>query len=127
MIKGGYAGKLLFINLTNGIIDARPLSEEIAAKFIGGYGLGARILYEIMKKGMDPLGPESVLGFVGGPLNATSAFFGGRYSVVCGGHYRVKEGKWPLAEAARPEYETLWTAYKLQKIFSKPLAGIKRP
>jgi aldehyde:ferredoxin oxidoreductase len=83
MIKGGYAGKLLFVNLTTGAIDERPLSEEIAVKFIGGYGIGARILYEMMKKGADPLGPDSVLGFVGGPLNATSALFGGRYAVVC--------------------------------------------
>jgi aldehyde:ferredoxin oxidoreductase len=83
MIKGGYAGKLLFVNLTNGAIDAKPLSEEIAAKFLGGYGIGARILYEMMKKGADPLGPDSVLGFASGPLNATSALFGGRYTVVC--------------------------------------------
>ena len=83
MITGGYAGKLLFIDLTNGTIDEKPLSEEIAANYIGGYGIGARILYEIMKKGAEPLGPENVLGFVSGPLNATSAFFGGRYAVVC--------------------------------------------
>ena len=41
MIKGGYAGKLLFIDLTSGVIDERPLPEEIAAKFVGGYGIGA--------------------------------------------------------------------------------------
>ncbi len=83
MIKGGYAGKLLFVDLTNGAMDERPLSEEIAVKFVGGYGIGARILYEIMKKGADPLGPDNVLGFVSGPLNATNALFGGRYTVVC--------------------------------------------
>jgi aldehyde:ferredoxin oxidoreductase len=83
MIKGGYAGKLLFVNLTNGAIDAKPLSEEIAVQFVGGYGIGALILYEMMKKGSDPLGPDSVLGFVSGPLNATSALFGGRVMVVC--------------------------------------------
>jgi aldehyde:ferredoxin oxidoreductase len=83
MIKGGYTGKLLFVNLTDGAIDEKPLSEEIAARFIGGYGIGARILYETMKKGADPLGPDNVLGFMSGPLNATSALFGGRYTVVC--------------------------------------------
>ena len=36
-----------------------------------------------MKKGADPLGPDSVIGFVSGPLNATGALFGGRYMVVC--------------------------------------------
>jgi aldehyde:ferredoxin oxidoreductase len=59
MIKGGYAGKLLFIDLTNGTIDEKPLSEEIATKFVGGYGIGARILYGIMKKGANPFGPDS--------------------------------------------------------------------
>lgn len=83
MVKGGYAGKLLYIDLTDGMIDEKPLSEEIAAKFVGGYGIGARILYETMKKGVDPLGPDNILGFVSGPLNATNAFFGGRYAVVC--------------------------------------------
>jgi aldehyde:ferredoxin oxidoreductase len=83
MIKGGYAGKLLFVNLSDGIIIEKPLSEEMAVQFVGGYGLGARILYEMMKKGADPLGPDSVLGFISGPLNATSALFGGRYVVVC--------------------------------------------
>jgi aldehyde:ferredoxin oxidoreductase len=53
MIKGGYAGKLLYVNLTDGTIDDKPLSEDIAAKFIGGYGIGARILYKTMKKGVD--------------------------------------------------------------------------
>ena len=83
MIRGGYAGKLLFVDLTHGTVDERALSEEIAAKYIGGYGIGARILYGMMKKGADPLGPDNVLGFVSGPLNATSAFFGGRYAAVC--------------------------------------------
>jgi len=83
MIRGGYAGKLLFVDLTSRAIDQRPLSEEIAAKFVGGYGIGARILYESMHKGSDPLGPDNMLGFVSGPLNATSALFGGRYAVVC--------------------------------------------
>jgi aldehyde:ferredoxin oxidoreductase len=58
MILGGYAGKLLFVDLTDGAINELPLSDSIASKFVGGYGIGARILYEIMKKGADPLGPQ---------------------------------------------------------------------
>jgi aldehyde:ferredoxin oxidoreductase len=83
MIKGGYAGKLLFVDLTHAAIEEKQLSEELATQFLGGYGIGARTLYERMKKGADPLGPDSVLGFVTGPLNATGALFGGRYTVVC--------------------------------------------
>jgi len=80
---GGYAGKLLFVDLTKGTYEERPLSEQMARDFIGGYGIGARVLYDMMKPGVNPLGPESVLGFISGPLDGTGALFGGRYTVVC--------------------------------------------
>lgn len=79
----GYTGKMLFVNLSNGEIEVKELSQEIAKNFIGGAGLGAKILYDEMPPHTDPLGPDSMIGFVGGPLNNTSAFFGGRYTVVC--------------------------------------------
>ncbi len=82
-MKGGYAGKLLFVDLTKGTYEERALSEELAKDFIGGYGFGARILYDMMRPGVDPLGPDNVIGFVSGPLNGTGALFGGRYMVVC--------------------------------------------
>jgi aldehyde:ferredoxin oxidoreductase len=82
-MKGGYAGKLLFVDLTKGTYEERGLSEDMARDFIGGYGIGARVLYDMMKPGVDPLGPGNVLGFISGPLNATGALFGGRYTVVC--------------------------------------------
>jgi aldehyde:ferredoxin oxidoreductase len=81
-MKGGYVGKLLFVNLTDGTTRAEALSEDMARKFIGGYGIGSRVLYNMMKPGAEALGPDSVLGFVTGPLNGTGALFGGRYTVV---------------------------------------------
>ena len=82
-MKGGYVGKLLFVDLTKGTLKGKALSEELAKNFIGGYGIGARLLYDRMKPGADPLGPDNMLGFISGPLNGTGAFFGGRYTVVC--------------------------------------------
>lgn len=82
-MTGGYNGKMLFVDLTKGNIEAKELTEDLGRKFIGGYGIGARVLYDMMKPGTDPLGPDNVLGFVTGPLNATGALFGGRYMVVC--------------------------------------------
>lgn len=82
-MKGGYAGKLLFVDLTKGTIEERELAEDLAKNFIGGYGIGVRILYDMMKPGADPLGPDNVLGFITGPLTGTGAFFGSRYTVVC--------------------------------------------
>ena len=82
-MKGGYAGKLLFVDLTKGTLEEKTLSEEMAKDFVGGYGIGARILYDMMKPGVDPLSPDNILGFISGPLNGSGAFFGGRYTVVC--------------------------------------------
>ena len=78
----GYAGKLLFVNLSTGKIDIRPLKEEDAKNFLGGPALGAKILYDEMPAKADVFGEESMIGFVTGPLNDAKAFYGGRYTVV---------------------------------------------
>jgi aldehyde:ferredoxin oxidoreductase len=82
-MTGGYAGKIAFVDLTTGEIKAEKLDETLARDFIGGQGLGARILYERQKKGVDPLGPENILGFTTGPLTGTKTPTGGRYMAVC--------------------------------------------
>src|SRR5512136_1200304 len=79
----GYAGKLLFVDLSKGTLREEPLAEAMARNFIGGYGLGARVLYSMMKPGADALGPDNVLGIVTGPVTGTDANFSGRHTVVC--------------------------------------------
>jgi aldehyde:ferredoxin oxidoreductase len=79
---GGYAGKILFIDLPTGTIKEESPPEKVYRDFIGGIGLGIRMLYERMKPKADPLGPENMLGFVTGPLTATPTPGSGRYTVV---------------------------------------------
>lgn len=79
----GYAGKLLFVDLTTKTSEVRDLSPDLARDFIGGPALGAKILYNEMPANTPPFAPESVLGFVSGPANGMGAFLGGRYTVVC--------------------------------------------
>ena len=81
-MTGGYAGKILMVDLTAGTIKEESPSEETYRQCIGGTGLGARVLYERMKPGANPLGPENMLGFVTGPLTATSIPGSGRFTVV---------------------------------------------
>ncbi len=82
-MAGGYAGKIGFVDLTTDEIKIETLDEGLARDFIGGQGIGARILFERQKKGVDPLGPESYLGFTTGPLTGTKVPTGGRYMAVC--------------------------------------------
>jgi aldehyde:ferredoxin oxidoreductase len=79
----GYGGKVAFVDLSRGEIREERLDEGMARGFIGGYGLGVRVLFERMKKGVDPLGVENTLGFTTGPLTGTKTPTGGRYMAVC--------------------------------------------
>jgi aldehyde:ferredoxin oxidoreductase len=81
-VTAGYMGKLLFVNLSAGEIKEETPDEGLYRDFIGGYGLGARVLYRHQHGGVDPLGAENTLGLVTGPLTGTPAPFGCRYVAV---------------------------------------------
>lgn len=78
---GGYAGKILRVDLSTGKISEQRLDEKIAFNFLGGRGYAARILYEELKPGIDALGAENKLIFMTGPLTGTGFPGAGRTSV----------------------------------------------
>ena len=78
----GYMGKILTVDLSNKKVEFESPDDSLYADFMGGYGLGARILFSRQKGGIDPLAAESILGFVTGTLTGTPAFFGLRFMVV---------------------------------------------
>jgi len=78
----GYAGKLLRINLTEGKVTTEEIAPEILRKFLGGVGYGAKLLYDEMPAGIDPLGSENELVFTTGPLTGTRAP-GSGFAEVC--------------------------------------------
>lgn len=80
-MAGGYIGKLLFVNLSTGAIKEEVPEESLYRDFIGGYGVGARVLYSRQKGGVDPLGPENTLGIMTGPLTGSPTPLGCRYVV----------------------------------------------
>lgn len=80
-MAGGYMDRLLTVDLSTGRLQEESLDREMCQCLIGGYGIGARLLYERMEPGCDPLGPENILGFFTGPLTGTRALSGTRYVV----------------------------------------------
>lgn len=64
----GTTSELLRVDLTDGKIKTEKLSEETIKRFLGGKCLGAKILYEEIKPGIDPLGPNNKIIFAAGPL-----------------------------------------------------------
>jgi len=81
-MAGGYMGKILFVDLSKGELKDEALDEKLCRDFIGGYGIGVRLIYSRQKAGVDPLGPENILGLVTGPLTGTPATMGVRYATV---------------------------------------------
>jgi len=75
----GFMGKTLLANLSENQLIDEVLDEEIGRQFIGGYGIGARVLFSRQKAGVDPLGPDNILGVVSGILTGTPALGAARY------------------------------------------------
>jgi aldehyde:ferredoxin oxidoreductase len=78
----GYNGKILRIDLKTGSYKVERLDLEMAKKFIGGRGLGTKIMMDEVDPKVDALSPENKLLVVTGPMTGTPVATGGRYMVV---------------------------------------------
>jgi aldehyde:ferredoxin oxidoreductase len=78
----GYAEKILYVDLTRERTMEEPFPEEWRRAYIGGRGLGVRILEDLVNPGIDPLGAENVLVFATGPVAGSGLPLGSRYDVV---------------------------------------------
>jgi len=67
----GYAGKILWVNLSTGKIEKEPLDIELATKFVGSCGVHHVLAYDLFKPGLDPFSPEAPILIGAGPLVGT--------------------------------------------------------
>ena len=71
MIRGGFAGRVLRVDLTAGEVETVPLESALARDWIGGLGLTAKLAHDAMVPGNDPLSPENPIALGAGPLVGT--------------------------------------------------------
>ena len=71
MIKGGFAGRILHVNLSEKRAWSVPLDPALAKDYIGGLGMCIRLAADHIPLGVDPLAPESVFVLGAGPLVGT--------------------------------------------------------
>lgn len=82
----GWVGKILHIDLSTQNIWEEEFPVELGRKFLGGRGINAKLLWDIVKEpGIDPLSPENPLIFGTGTLTGTSAPCSARTTVTCKG------------------------------------------
>ncbi|NMG74221.1 aldehyde ferredoxin oxidoreductase N-terminal domain-containing protein [Aromatoleum diolicum] len=84
---GGYCNRLLRVDLTSGLCSVTPLAEEaVLRKYIGGVGLGMRLLLDEIRPGMKATDTDSPLIMLAGPLAGTSAPSSSNVTVVALDH-----------------------------------------
>jgi aldehyde:ferredoxin oxidoreductase len=71
-MKGGYAGKVLTVDLTNRKIKDEPLPDEKTLRtWLGCWGVALRQLYDMPNRGIKANDPENPMIFWNGPLTDT--------------------------------------------------------
>jgi aldehyde:ferredoxin oxidoreductase len=76
-----YMGLMLRVDLTRDRIDREQLDDKLLHNFIGGRGLGAKMISDELDPKADPLGEDNKLVFAAGPLTGTKVPTSGRFSV----------------------------------------------
>lgn len=82
MLRGGYTGKILRVNLSDQSYSIEDTSVQMARDFIGGAGFGIKILIDEVSAKTDPMGEANKMIFAPGPFTGTRVPCSGRMAVV---------------------------------------------
>ena len=69
----GWTGHILRVNLTAKTHKKESFTEEFAKTWVGGRGFAVKILFDELRPGIDPLGPENKLIVALGPISGIPA------------------------------------------------------
>ena len=81
-VRFGYHGRILRVDLSEKTTSVLELSDGVLSRFIGGIGLGTRLLLEHCPDGIDPLSPEAPLLFVFSPLVGSPLTTSAKFAVM---------------------------------------------
>ncbi len=126
-MPGGYAGRILRIDLTNGTAQIEPLDDLLLRRYLGGGLLGVYFLLRETRAGQVPYDPEAPLLFMTSAMNGTAMSGANRYVAVAkspltggfgeseaGGYWGPAlkqagfDGLIITGRAARPVYLVIW-------------------
>ncbi len=114
------SGKILRIDLTSESSKEEEIPEETRRKFLGGRGLGTKILYDELSAGKDPFSAENIVVIAAGPLTGTKTPSSGRHVVISkspatgGVTFTSSGGTW-AAELRKAGYDAIVIKGKAEK------------
>ncbi len=102
-MPGGTMNRYLDVDLTSRSIESKPIDRQDQELYVGGRGLGVRMLYDNTRPGLDPFDEKMVLILSAGPLTGTAAPQSNRFVVTtkspltggigdshCGGNFATR-------------------------------------
>jgi aldehyde:ferredoxin oxidoreductase len=78
----GYAGQVLYIDLSKESIKKEPLNPDLAKKFLGGFGLNCKFAWDLLDPKVHPYSPDNQIFMGIGPMVGTSAPVSSKHSVM---------------------------------------------
>jgi aldehyde:ferredoxin oxidoreductase len=116
----GWNGRFLRVNLNKSKAVAEEYGKDIATNFLGGRGFAAKILWDELKAGIDPLSPENKLVFAAGPLTGFALPSSGKLVVAAkspltGGYGDGNIGTYAAVQMRKAGYDAVIIEDKAKK------------
>ncbi|MFW9834951.1 MAG: aldehyde ferredoxin oxidoreductase family protein [Candidatus Thorarchaeota archaeon] len=73
---------ILYVDLTDKRIRREPIPAHLFKQYLGGRGLGVKLVYDSVTPETEPLSPDNMLVFAVGPSTATRIPTAGRFVVI---------------------------------------------
>ena len=73
----GWTGKTVYVDLGSESVDIIRTDEKLIRRYLGGRGLGVKLLSELAAPDIDPLSPVNPLIFTSGPLSSLAPMASG--------------------------------------------------
>jgi aldehyde:ferredoxin oxidoreductase len=80
-VDRGYAGKTLYVNISDNVIESRPVTEEMKEIFIGGRGFGLWRLWHAIEPNTKWNDPDNEIVISSGPIGGTTLYPGAGKSI----------------------------------------------
>ena len=80
--RHGYSGRVLLVDLGEQTSTVIKLEDAVYQQFLGGYGIGAYLMWKHFPPKTDPLAPEACFAICAGLLTGTHAPFSSRNQIV---------------------------------------------
>ena len=108
----GYTGKILKVDLTHGTLEIEEPDALFYRRYMGGSGFVGYYLLKEMPANVDPLGPDNLLIFAGGPMTGVPVAGAGRSAVggkspLTGGYGEADVGGFFGAEMRRAGFDAV--------------------